>query len=384
MRILEPSRVPHHNHIETLTSLRFLAALWVLLLHFANDIGLDHEARTQFIESGKLGVDFFFVLSGFIMAHVYLKAMEAGRFNFVDFIKKRFARLYPLHLATFLFVAGLVGAGSLAGMPPGEPEAYEWSSVLPNLLMIHAWGMEGRLTFNYVSWSISAEWFAYLTFWPLALLTIRLSPARMLAAALTWFFILYALSTPVFGRQLTFLTFDFGVVRILPEFLIGIALYRVSRDWDLSRFGRWTAACLVVALVAIAHFGWGDWLAVPILAALIFAAASCERQGGVAWLRTRPLIYLGEISYSIYMVHGIVLTLWFKVLAMTIGIEGTSGVALAGLAIPLSIGAAALAYHAIEVPCRKFLNAHLTTATWRKLKARPLPEPVPASRPAPQ
>ncbi|MEO1017189.1 MAG: acyltransferase [Pseudomonadota bacterium] len=382
MRIFEPSNGPHQSHIETLTSLRFLAALWVLMLHFTNELGFRHESYTQFIHQGKLGVDFFFVLSGFIMAHVYLAAMAAGRFSFIDFIKKRFARLYPIHLATFLFVAAYVCFGMLIGVRPGEAEAYQWSSVIPNLLMIHAWGVEDRLSFNYVSWSISAEWFAYLTFWPLALLTLRLSPVQMLAATATLFFVLYALSETLFGRQLTFLTFDFGIARILPEFLVGVALYRLSCNWDLGTAGKWLTVALVAVVAIVAHFGLGDWLAVPILAFLIFAVASLERQGGVHWLRTRPLIYLGEISYSIYMVHGIVLTLWFKALGMTLGAQSNLAYALSWLAIPLSLVTAAAAYHAVETPSRRFLNRHLAALNLRSLMMRPLSPHEPASRPS--
>ncbi len=382
MRILRPSQEPHASHIETLTSLRFLAAFWVLTLHFANELGIDHESRTYFIEKGKLGVDFFFVLSGFIMAHVYLSAIETGRFSVIDFIKKRFARLYPLHLATFFFVAAYVTAGTTVGIKPGEPEAYSWSSVLPNLLMIHAWGVEPRLSFNYVSWSISAEWFAYLSFFPLALLTLRLSPARMLAAAFALFFVVYAATPSIFGRQLTFLTFDFGIARIIPEFLIGVALYRVSRGWDLGTWGPGITFGLAMFLVAIAHWNLGDWIAVPVLASLLFAIASLERQGGVRFLRTRPLIYLGEISYSIYMVHGIVLTLWFKALTLTVEIQEPLGATLAWMAIPMSLVAAACAYHFIEVPCRRFLNNNLSVTRLRSLMPALFRSAQPASRPS--
>ncbi len=382
MRIFRPCLQPHASHIETLTSLRFLAAFWVLTLHFSNDIGFQHETWTQFIARGKLGVDFFFILSGFIMAHVYLRAMEEGRFNFGDFIKKRFSRLYPLHLATFLFVAGYVSLGSFVGVQPGQPDAYQWSSVLPNLFMIHAWGVDDVLSFNYVSWSISAEWFAYLTFWPLALLTLKLSPGRMLFAAVTLFLALCAFSVPAFGRQLTFLTYDFGIARILPEFLTGVALYRLSRSWDLGPSGNWILLGLVASLIVITHFGLGDWLAVLILAALIFSVASLERQGGVGYVRTRALIYLGEISYSIYMVHGIVLTLWFKALSMTIGLNTTVGYALGALAVPMSLAVAAFAYHMIEVPSRRFLNRWLQPEALRQLLRRQDQTPLPASHPS--
>ena len=89
---------PYPQDLKPLTSLRFIAAFWVLLYHFKDHLGLD-LGRFGLVAHGYLGVDLFFTLSGFILAHVYLTGLEAGEFGYGGFLKNRIARVYPMHLA---------------------------------------------------------------------------------------------------------------------------------------------------------------------------------------------------------------------------------------------------------------------------------------------
>ena len=99
------------QHIRPLTSLRFFAAFWVVLFHYWP--ALSAAAAPMVVGKGYLGVELFFILSGFILCHVYRTEVEEGRFAYGGFLWARLARVYPLHLAT------LVGMGVLAAAPAG-------------------------------------------------------------------------------------------------------------------------------------------------------------------------------------------------------------------------------------------------------------------------
>ncbi len=361
VRLFRPATAPHARDVACLTSLRFFAAAWVLALHYSERMPDAFSAWTAFFVNGRLGVDFFFVLSGFILTHVYLRQLRDGRFSFPTFVARRLARLYPLHLATLLAVLAYVAAGRSLGIAVENPDAYTWATFWHNLLMIHAWGVSDSMSWNYVAWSISAEWFAYLSFLPLALLFIRLpgGHAARLALALAAFTLLYLASPALVGQELTLLTYDFAMLRILPEFMLGIALYHLSLDWDLDRrSGPWLLAFLVAALLAVAHLDLGHYPAVLLLAVVIFAAASLERQGALGFLRNRALVYLGETSYALYMTHAIVFILYFKAMSLVLGERYDAWVwSLGPVALLAAFVTASLAYHLVEHPARHWLTS---------------------------
>jgi len=359
MAVFQKAAGPHRPEIDSLTSLRFVAALWVVALHYTDIMPFDFATVTGLFAHGKLGVDFFFILSGFILTHVYWRSLNEGRFRFGRFLQRRLARIYPLHIVTFLAVLGYVMAGRLMGLEVGTPEAYSLDAVWPNLLLIHAWGIEDHMSWNYVSWSISAEWFAYLLFLPLSLLILKAPVPALgrlgLAVALLAAF--YALSEPVVGRPLTHLTHDFAILRILPEFVLGITLYHVSTEWALApRAGLALLALAAGVIGLLVHVGADDLPTILLLGFVIFACASLERHGGIAALRHRWLVYLGEVSYSLYMVHAIVFTVYFKAASLVLGeayerwVYWVGPVALVGCLV-----AAVMAYHLVEKPARSLL-----------------------------
>ncbi|MGY3421254.1 MULTISPECIES: acyltransferase [unclassified Bradyrhizobium] len=161
------------SDIPALTSLRFFAAIWVALLHF--QLGLPRDEASWFLMKGALAVDFFFILSGFILAHSNFDAWGRGEFEFRPFIVKRFARLYPVHFVTLCFfvIIGLIV--SITGREVDHAGRYDFAWLIPQVLMVHGWTWIDHGTFNYPSWSISAEWFAYLLFPAIAALVFRKS-----------------------------------------------------------------------------------------------------------------------------------------------------------------------------------------------------------------
>ena len=276
-------------------------------------IGATHY--TQTISKGYLAVDMFFMLSGFVMTHVYCRTFcnaDGVKRHYRSFLVARVARLYPLHIfIIFLFVAvamtaqlmsGAV-AGSLAGIPLTGPESV--AAIVANVFMLQ--GLEaGKLSWNYPAWSISVEFMAYLAF-PFVLPFIwRASAAVKVVLALGLFTALVGLA---FLKQDNFDQWDgpLTLLRCLPEFFLGTLLYCVYRISVRSPWlsGDFAAFGIVAATILCLHFGAPDLLIVVLFAALIpIAVVNTGRFAEIA--NVGPLIWLGEISYSLYLIHGFV------------------------------------------------------------------------------
>jgi hypothetical protein len=181
------------REIVSLTILRAFAAWWVVIYHFKRMSPFTDGLDVFALRSGWIGVDVFFVLSGFVLAYVYGPEIESQNFEFWQFLVKRFARIYPAHLFTLALMLAMIAATviihartSLASeLSPDPSSNYDpMRTVLAQLLLIHAWGIDKIGHFNAPSWSISAEWFAYLIFPVIAPALLRLSPRRALAVGL--------------------------------------------------------------------------------------------------------------------------------------------------------------------------------------------------------
>lgn len=340
--------------LRPLTALRFMAALWVVFYTFWPN--LDVGFLPNLAAKGYLGVELFFVLSGFILSHVYLNAFAEKRFSYRGFLWARIARVYPLHLFTLLGVMAL-GLGAVAVGMSIDDSVLSWKTLPAHLLMLHAWGFAGEAGWNHPSWSISAEWFAYLAFplFALAAWPLRKRPWVATAGAAVFLMGLYAAFERLAGFPLTEATFRWGALRIVPCFAYGCALYLVYRRAPLPRAGLLALSAAVVMVGSASVLAWD---AVTVLAAglLILALASIphERAG---WLGSRPAVYLGEISYSVYMVCAPWQILAVNLAARATGADDKRLHVLVWLGIILGlIAAAAAIYHLIERPARQALR----------------------------
>ncbi|HEY1071987.1 acyltransferase [Brevundimonas sp.] len=340
--------------LRPLTALRFMAALWVVLYTFWPN--LDVGFLPNLAAKGYLGVELFFVLSGFILSHVYLHAYAEKRFSYRGFLWARIARVYPLHVFTLLGVMALGLAAVFVGMSI-DGSVLSWKTLPAHLLMIHAWGFAGEAGWNHPSWSISAEWFAYLAFplFALAAWPLRKRPWVATAGAAVFLMGLYAAFERLAGFPLTEATFRWGALRIVPCFAYGCALYLVYRRAPVKSAA---PLALLAAAVMIASASVLAWDAVTVLAAglLILALASLP-DGRAGWLASKPAVYLGEISYSVYMVCAPWQILAVNLAARATGADDKRLHLLVWLGIILGlIAAAAVTYHLIERPARKALR----------------------------
>lgn len=353
---------PYPDDIKPLTSLRFVAAIWVLLYHFRDHLGLD-LGRFGLVANGWMGVDLFFMLSGFILAHVYLKAAETGRFDYGRFLQNRLARLYPMHLTALAAMIVLFLGARAAGVSPGAADAFKWSDLPAHLLLLHAWGTTASVGWNFPSWSISAEWGAYLVFPLIATLVLRARPGVMVGAALVLCLGAYwALDhlhewTPGVGRGFEQMTAQIGVLRILPTFLLGVSLYafgrmRATPGWPLALAG-------AASIVGVTSFNLWPALAWPGLAALILGLAQTARTHSEGLFAHKSFVFLGAASYALYMLHLPIDIAYFHALER-IGLDETSAApvriaALVGVFLVCVI-ASAIAYSWIEEPARRFVR----------------------------
>lgn len=345
------------THIKPLTAMRFYAAMWVVLYHYWPN--LTAAPLPQFVERGYLGVELFFVLSGFILCHVYLPSAERGAFNYKGFLWARIARVYPLHLATLIGVGALAVAATVAGF--GIDKAIlSWQSLPANLLMLHAWGLAPEAGWNHPSWSISAEWFAYLTFplFAFAALKLKSRPLVAVGAASALLVGLYLTFPLLAGHPLTEATIAWGALRIVPCFALGCAAYLL---WKADVLRQKAAAAglsagLIAAVAAMAALGAHDAPIVLLFGALMVSLASLTSTGST--LGTSRLgVWLGEISYAVYMV-----CVPWKLLF----VNGASKLFNTGDVLPPWLWAvfilsviplAAAAHHLIERPARSALKA---------------------------
>jgi peptidoglycan/LPS O-acetylase OafA/YrhL len=303
------------SEIRALAGARALPPLLLVLYHYHEAHGYQHVRLFDvFVAKGYLWVEFFFALSGFILVHVYA---AHARFDYTDFLKARLARLYPLHLFTLLsmlamvlffrWLAAMGGYISIYDLPGYHPYASFWSFI-GNLFLVQAWDLFPRLSWNGVSWFVSVEWFLCLIF-PLYLWIARGRTWRGAALIAAGFAILWIMIHR--SKHGLDITFDYGIVRGLADFAVGVGLailYRAlkSRGDALAEHWHSAAQALVLAALfyAIYHTGWShtplDYWLLPPMFALILALAF-DRGLVARFFRSRPLRLLGEWSFAIYM-----------------------------------------------------------------------------------
>jgi peptidoglycan/LPS O-acetylase OafA/YrhL len=337
--------------IGSLTGLRAVAALMVVIYHFS-EIGVhtyyDFGVLDTPVSLGFMGVDVFFVLSGFIMYYVYKDTFaSAVRANdYGKFLRYRFARLYPVHIGTLLFMLVLYWvAGHWFEYTPVDASCYTPWSVANNVTLTHVW-FPHVCAPNTPAWSISAEWFAYLLF-PFACWALIRAPK--------WVGIVL-LPVAAIGAQL--LPSTNALFQIATEFTVGMAFAHLSATYGLSaRLGKFgslaAAAAFLASLYILQHRAP---LVHATLAGIAIVALANPRDLGGRVLSLKVPVFLGEISYSIYMCHWIVWSTLRHAGPRFIPWLGVAPLALIGLALVTTLAVSTAAYYMIEVPGREYLR----------------------------
>ena len=348
-----------------LDSFRGVAALMVAYFHtvfiFAD--------RPAILANAAMFVDFFFILSGFVMTHAYRDRIAAG-LAFGEYFALRLGRLLPLHVVVMLawvpFVYSCQNCVALSGAFIATHTAETFAT---NLFLLNSFGLLPFLSWNYPSWSIGAELIAYIVFFVVVLsLKRRLSPIVALALAALSYLWLAGATEETLRR-----TYDLGALRCLGGFFLGVAIYgfheRINENWRPAALAE--AATLFVVVLALGRPIETILHELAIFAAfglvvLVFARST----GPVARSLATPMpALLGRISYSVYMLHALVIQMSFVIgiglwdLSVLV-VDPTVGQTRAFLvtayapilnvlALLLVVALSVLSYWFIEAPCRR-------------------------------
>ncbi|MGV6397441.1 acyltransferase family protein [Pseudomonas caspiana] len=307
------------HRFDVLDSFRGICAACVVFFHIQLVSGF---TESVFIRNADLLVNFFFVLSGFVLSYAYGSRKQL---NFRTFLISRTFRLVPLHwlmLAVFVLLEALkvlaIKKGVALNYAPFTG-AFAPSEFVPNLLLVQAWTpLTETMSFNYPSWSISVEYYMYLIFAAFMLFSGSMRHWIWGVVSITAFALLFGHVPVLTERALTGLSCFFA----------GALTYRlfaaVSRSWKPdARLMTWfeAAALISVAWVNSTRFSNQSLVASLLFCPVVFIFAF-EAGRLSSLLKARPLAFLGRLSYSMYMTHVAVL---FCLMSVFIVLEQRTG-----------------------------------------------------------
>jgi peptidoglycan/LPS O-acetylase OafA/YrhL len=342
--------------LRALTSARGIAAWFVVLYHIRLSVAGLPASWVALFAKGYLAVDFFFLLSGFVIWLTWGERLREGRWRAVPaFLQKRVARIWPLHLFMLACAVGL--ALLLAATGRQNPIDYPFGQLPLHIFLLQNWGFTDQLAWNDPSWSISTELGAYLLFpWLAVAIDWRRVPTwAVLAAIAALLILLHALMADGGALNLGHDIARFGLRRCVLEFASGTAVAALWLRWrDRPGIPAWSAAGVAALFLA----GWAsdtmsETLAIPaaFAAILLLLALTSGKRGNL--LEIAPLHYLGEISYATYLGHFLLFVV-FK-LAL-VDDPRVIHPALIALYLLMVLASSIALYHLVERPAQKWVN----------------------------
>jgi peptidoglycan/LPS O-acetylase OafA/YrhL len=358
--------------LPALTSLRFFAALHVFFFHLLAFKILWSQGWLRSLASiGYVGVSFFFVLSGFILVYTYAGRDAAPR----EFWRARFARVYP----AFLFALLMTAPFFFYAVFKLDFPLFAWSarhlklSVAMVLLLLQAWVPAGALAWNPVAWSLSDEAFFYAAFPFLLRKIAKLGIAALALVALacwaaslgiTWTYVLRNPDHLALIDADVLSAFWLNAVKFLPlfrlpEFVIGMAcgmlFLKSSKDSRLALplilGGLIVSAFAALYAAKIPYPVLHTSLLAPAFAAIIYGFALRPSWGAI--LEWKPLVFLGDASYSMYLLHTAYMGPFFFTMTNSPRHQSYGGVALY---LAIIIAVSGLVHRFIEEPARRLLR----------------------------
>jgi peptidoglycan/LPS O-acetylase OafA/YrhL len=369
------------NQITTLTALRGIAALFVAGYHFNQYVLPVADSQWTLAHlRGYLWADFFFILSGFIMTYVYQKRFETGitMTSFLAFMRLRFARLYPVHLLTLMWLIVLyliVVKLCQVTLEPALQSVFNPPSIVLHLLMLHGFNTVWSTTWNIPAWAIGSEWLMYLLF---PFLVFLMQKKRVLFVILTSFIIFGAyiyVTTPMsdvylantwlqhLPNSIDHYVFPLNFIRCFAGFLLGMMThFFYELKWANSFLKRDELFVFsVLFFFAFCHFSMSDMFTVLLFPIMILSATYNENRVS-KYLQNKHLQAIGAWSYSIYMIH---IPLLFSLMSVQLVYPSLalpkpttyqfSGTIICVLFLCLVLFFARFLHRAIEEPMRKFI-----------------------------
>ena len=326
------------SRIDCFEGLRGFLALTVCVGH----LGLNTLAG-RFGITINLGqaVAVFFALSGFVMARAYY----VKRRNFAALMVGRVARLYPLHALTLMWMLALT---------LGKGELINTEFAVQSFFLIHNLGLAPNIwALNFPSWSVSVEFAVSLLFflWPVGLYPLM---AGSLLVTLGTALCVGVAAADLHPAQNVFAVVNLGLLSGIGWFAIGYGAFLLARQLSgqLRRFGALTPIWfmgLIPLFVVTQSVGSTAIFCLVVLATLVFGAVN----DGKTFLGTRPFVFLGGISYSIYLLHMPV----YWTFEVILGEQAVRGLLGKSIVIASILGLSTLSYYYFELPAKRALSA---------------------------
>lgn len=338
---------------EGLTRLRFVLIGWVVLYHL--DLTLRVTGVLPWLRPvlgvGYLGVDGFFLLSGFALWLGYGARPPAGAAGVRRFLLRRLAKIWPLHALALLALLAVIVAARAGGVTIHDPERFSASAFVLQLFLVNAWETTALHAWNYPSWALSVEWAGYLVFPAVLALLLRVRTAFLFPVAAGAVAGLFWLAAGETGVGLNH-TLHLGLVRFGLEFILGLALGRLATEGRLPRAAVLASTLTVPFGLA---FRW-DALTAVGLAAVIVALWQRPSGGGAGASARRPdlLLRLGEASFGVYLCWVFIEIALVALLRVAEPGPGDRVMLMAG-GFVANLAAGRLAWRFVEVPAHRWI-----------------------------
>lgn len=358
----------------SLNGLRFILAIWIAYFHVGHMFDEDGFGMLPILRLGISRVDVFFVLSGFVLSHVYW-AQRTKPFNFSDFMIARFARIYPMYLIALGLIAAYLGAGFILGKQ-GDT-VYPISDLLKCLLFLQAVGLTETNSWNFPAWAVAAEMGGYLAF-PLFILAANLTkkvPYLLLAIALAGVLLVEQFLKTYADLDLYRATNDWAVLRGASVMFCGVAarsVFNVYKPGPTIAIVTVFAAISVIITAAFYQSGVQVHLPLPkavssvgisILniasvpfvgfgaAFLMIGLARLDELKVATGLSSEKMQELGNWSYVLFILHAPIYTILSQLLLMAgYDFKATHLTSIAFMLVAISVSGPI--YHYVEKPSR--------------------------------
>ncbi|MCC2096099.1 MAG: acyltransferase [Hyphomicrobiales bacterium] len=294
---------------------RFICAMIIVAYHLAH-FKPEMAASLPVFERFNPLLDTFFMVSGFLIFQHY--GSRVGDWaSYKSFIARRIVRIYPLHLLTLAFFVAIGIAVHAEWVVSASGKVrYDWSQLPAQFYLLQGWGVSKDLSFNYVSWSLSAEWFCYLALPVIVFAFVRFGAAGMAILLVSTVLVLETLvrSGVMPDVKGWWWAKEWGAYRAFADFILGALVFKLADASTLRLRSLWPAWAAMATATAMMAYEVHFYLVWYVLAAALYLAAVAENNDRNATRWINPMMPVLNASFGVYLWHPVVITLMTSLL----------------------------------------------------------------------